>query len=377
MTVDPIPEAGKAVRLEGLRKTFSGRGDRRVVAVSNVTLEIRPGELLTLLGPSGCGKTTVLRLIAGLESPTEGRVFIGDTIVNDLPPYKRNVGLVFQSYALFPHLTVFDNAAYALRVRRAPAAHVRHEVERILELVGLERYGSRLPAQLSGGEQQRVALARALVSRPDVLLLDEPLSNLDAKLRSQVRGEIRRIQRALGITAVYVTHDQSEAMSLSDRIAIMQAGRIVQVGRPPEIYRQPASAFVADFVGRANFFSGRVRACGPKAIVVEFLGGVVEVASWSGELQPEDPVCLVIRPEAIRIVSREEAAVTGVVRRIDYQGATAEYHIEVNGQILLGVAELDTEGELPFEGMIVAIRFRRNGLHAILGPRPPDKGASG
>lgn len=366
----------KPIQLRGLWKVFSTRREQ-VMAVRDVCLTVEPGELLTLLGPSGCGKTTVLRMIAGLENPTQGDIHIGEIRVNDLPANRRRVGMVFQNYALFPHLTVFENAAYALRIRRRPEGEIQEAVRSILRLLGIEGHAGRLPARLSGGEQQRVALARALVSRPDVLLFDEPLSNLDAKLRLQVRGEIRRIQRTLGITAVYVTHDQSEAMSLADRIAIMQAGQLVQVGRPQEIYRRPATEFVADFVGRANVFPGRVRARGPLSVAVEFLGGTVEVASWSGDPQPGDRVCLVIRPEAIRIVPREDGATTGVVRRVEYQGASAECHIEADGQMLLVMVELEEEGSLPSEGTRVGLRFRRSGLHAIPAPSAPEGGAAG
>jgi iron(III) transport system ATP-binding protein len=357
----------KPIRLSGLWKIFSTRREQ-VTAVRDVSLTVEPGELLTLLGPSGCGKTTVLRMIAGLEDPTQGDIQIGEVRVNDLPANRRRVGMVFQNYALFPHLTVFENAAYALRIRRRPEGEIQEAVRSILRLLGIEGHAGRLPARLSGGEQQRVALARALVSRPDVLLFDEPLSNLDAKLRLQVRGEIRRIQRTLGITAVYVTHDQSEAMSLADRIAIMQAGQLVQVGRPQEIYRRPATEFVADFVGRANVFPGRVRARGPLSVAVEFLGGTVEVASWSGNPQPGDRVCLVIRPEAVRLVPPGEGTARGIIRRTDYQGAVAECQIEADGCMLLGVVDQGEEAALPSEGMPVGLRFRKNGLHAIAAP---------
>ena len=226
--------------LENLVKVFSARGGTgEVRAVNNVSLSIERGELVTLLGPSGCGKTTTLRLIAGFEFPTSGRIWLDGRDIKDLPPHRRDMSMVFQSYAIFPHLSVFENVAYGLNVQHLSQADIRRRVGRALELVALSGYENRAPNQLSGGQQQRVALARALVMEPKVLLMDEPLSNLDAKLREQMRGEIRRIQRQLGITSVYVTHDQVEAMTLSDRIVVMNEGKIDQVGTPNEVYRQP------------------------------------------------------------------------------------------------------------------------------------------
>jgi iron(III) transport system ATP-binding protein len=361
-----LARAAKAVRAEGLWKVFAGRCET-VTAVEDVWLTVEPGELLTLLGPSGCGKTTVLRMIAGLETPTRGEVFIGDARATDLPANRRRVGMVFQSYALFPHLTVFENAAYALRLRRRPTREVEGAVRPILSMLGLEGHAARLPARLSGGEQQRVALARALVAEPDVLLFDEPLSNLDARLRLQVRGEIRRIQRLLRITAVFVTHDQSEAMSLSDRIAIMSAGRLVQVGRPQEIYRRPANRFVADFVGRASFLPATVAMVAADRLSLECLGAKLEVQSWNGSPVNGESVDLVVRPEAIRLVSPAEAAVVGTVRRAEYQGAVAECYVTVAEHSLLALADSDERGGVPAEGERVGLQFRPGSLHAISG----------
>ncbi|MBE9473168.1 MAG: ABC transporter ATP-binding protein, partial [Chloroflexi bacterium] len=237
--------------LDNLVKTFGRRGQVR--AVNRLSLEIHQGEFVTLLGPSGCGKTTTLRLIAGFEFPTSGRILLDGEVINDLPPNKRPMAMVFQNYALFPHMSVFDNISYGLKVKRQPPDLIRESVEIVMQLMNLVGLGDRMPHQLSGGQQQRVALARALVMQPRVLLFDEPLSNLDAKLRVQMRVEIRRLQQRLGITTVYVTHDQAEAMSLSDRVVVIRDGQIEQVGTPSEIYQQPASLFVADFIGRANF----------------------------------------------------------------------------------------------------------------------------
>jgi ABC-type Fe3+/spermidine/putrescine transport system ATPase subunit len=226
------------------------------VAVDRVSLEIEEGSFFTLLGPSGCGKTTLLRVVAGFHLPDRGEVYLRERRITHVPPHLRGTAMVFQEYALFPHMTVEENVAYGLRMRRVPAAEARTRVARVLELVGLVGQERKYPHQLSGGQQQRVALARALVVEPEVLLLDEPLSNLDAKLRVRVREELRELQRRLGQTTVYVTHDQEEALALSDRIAVMNTGRVLQVGTPEEIYLRPKNRFVADFVGLANFLEG-------------------------------------------------------------------------------------------------------------------------
>src|SRR5580698_1026211 len=231
------------IRLEGVSATMQDRNRGEIIAVRNIDLEVRPGELMTLLGPSGCGKTTTLRMIAGFQPPSGGRILIAGRDVTNVAANQRDIGFVFQNYALFPHLTIFGNVAYGLQVRNKSGSEVDRAVAEALELVGLAGFGERLPNELSGGQQQRVALARAIVIRPRVLLFDEPLSNLDAKLRVSMRGEIRHLQKSLGITAIYVTHDQEEAMSVSDRIALMNAGRLEQVGVPVEIYRKPATRF--------------------------------------------------------------------------------------------------------------------------------------
>ncbi|RPI08203.1 MAG: ABC transporter ATP-binding protein, partial [Zetaproteobacteria bacterium] len=254
-----------SVVLENVRKVFTDpeRPDRAVIAVDGVSLEVKEGELVTFLGPSGCGKTTALRIVAGFEPPTSGRVLIGGHDVTHLPPHTRNTAMVFQSYAIFPHLSVAQNVAFGLEMRGLSKSDIAAKVRQILELVELAGLDHRSPEQLSGGQQQRVALARAIVTEPRVLLFDEPLSNLDAKLREQMRGEVRKLQRRLGITSIYVTHDQAEAMALSDRIVVLEAGRVQQEGSPMEIYARPANRFVADFIGRVNFLGGRVASIGP------------------------------------------------------------------------------------------------------------------
>ena len=270
--------------LENITKVFPPRGGAgEVTAVHDVNLDIEKGELVTLLGPSGCGKTTTLRMIAGFEFPTSGNIILDGQEINSLPPHKREMSMVFQSYAIFPHLTVFENIAYGLNVQRLSKSVIKERVNKVLDLVHLEGYGDRAPTQLSGGQQQRVALARALIMEPKVLLMDEPLSNLDAKLREEMRTEIRRIQKELNITSVYVTHDQIEAMTLSDRIVVMNQGIIEQIGTPVEIYRFPNSRFVADFIGRANFVPGEVQEKNESNLTVKALGEIIELTNIQRE----------------------------------------------------------------------------------------------
>ena len=255
----------KSVRLEHIVKEYESPDKSVFRAVDDINVVINPGEFVTLLGPSGCGKTTTLRMVAGFEVPTSGEIFLGDEKINKLTPDKRDTAMVFQSYALFPHYNVFNNISYGLRLQKLSSAEISQKVAAIIELVGLTGLEKRYPNEISGGQQQRVALARALVMEPGVMLFDEPLSNLDAKLRVSMRTEIRKIQRRLGVTSMYVTHDQSEAMALSDRIIIMNGGRMEQIGSPEEIYQKPASEFVADFIGRANFMKGVVKDIDAKA----------------------------------------------------------------------------------------------------------------
>ncbi|GAB4564709.1 MAG: ABC transporter ATP-binding protein [Anaerolineae bacterium] len=345
------------LRLVHLSKIFVGRGGHgEVVAVDDISLDIEQGEFVTLLGPSGCGKTTTLRLIAGFEFPTSGQIILDGEVINDLPPNRRDMAMVFQSYAIFPHLNVFENIAYGLKIKRLPRAEIERRVRDVLELTELTGLEARAPNQLSGGQQQRVALARALVMEPKVLLLDEPLSNLDAKLREQMRTELRRIQQALGITSVYVTHDQIEAMTLSDRIVVMNRGRIEQIGSPQEIYRRPASAFVADFIGRTNFLSGRIVDDGGERVTVEVLGQHLRVPRPDPPRAVGETVRLVVRPEAIH-VDVQDGHYEGVVRRASYLGAQIEYDVEVAGE-LLTVVEYDPLRPTVYpEGSQVRLKF--------------------
>ena len=306
------------VELRGLVKRFG----KDVYAVNDVDLHIERGELLTLLGPSGCGKTTALRLIAGLEQPTAGQILLDDEDVARLPAYLRDITMVFQSYALFPHMNVFENVAYGLRVARRPKDEVGARVDEALAMVGLEGLAHRTPSQLSGGQQQRVALARALVIRPRVLLFDEPLSNLDAKLRKRVREDIRELQQRLGITSVYVTHDQEEALAISDRVVVMREGVIEQTGSPHDLYTRPASRFVADFIGSANFLPGR------------YDGQEIDLLGYRWPHQQDitaGPVTVMVRPEAVEFARHDEPALEATLVSSAYLGAATEYIFDVAG----------------------------------------------
>jgi len=319
------------VRLEKVVKHFDG-----VVAVDGITLEIPPGSFFALLGPSGCGKTTTLRMIGGFEEPDDGAIYLGDRDVVGLPPYRRDVNTVFQSYALFPHLSLFDNVAFGLRRKGVDKAQVQGRVEEMLRLVGLEGLGRRRPRQLSGGQQQRVALARALVNRPQVLLLDEPLGALDLKLRKQMQLELKAIQHDLGLTFVHVTHDQEEAMTMADAIAVMNRGRIEQLGPPTELYEKPATAFVAGFLGVSNLLHGSVT--GPGLVRLD-TGD--EIAADPGERTGR--VAVGIRPEKIRIGSPGEGdnTLAGTVKETAYVGVATQYVIETGARTLMVYVQND------------------------------------
>ncbi len=348
-----MPEARLSavpVRLENVTKRFGS-----FAAVDNVTLVIPAGKLVTLLGPSGCGKTTTLRMIAGLEHPTGGRIWIGDEDVTALPASNRSVTMVFQSYALFPHLTVYENVAYGLRIAKLPETEIARQVAGVLELVGLPQVGRRYPAQLSGGQQQRVALARALVMKPKVLLFDEPLSNLDAKLRKRVRAEIRELQQRLGITSIYVTHDQAEALALSDVIVVMNLGRVEQIGAPTDLYRKPASRFVADFIGEANLLTGTYRE------------GQVTVGPFTFPFRQESvaagPVTVLARPEAVT-VQTDGAGLPGKIRTAFFMGMTNEYLIETPAGELTATEPIRARGLLSM-GTEVRLQFDDTGLYLL------------
>ncbi len=320
--------------LESLSRSF---GD--TVAVDDLSLEIAEGEFVTLLGPSGCGKTTTLRMIAGFETPDDGRILLRDRDVSKQSPQSRGFGMVFQNYALFPHLDVYENVAFGLKVRGVPRERTRERVEEALAMVDLAGYGDRKVQQLSGGQQQRIALARALAPEPPVLLLDEPLSNLDAALRERTRAELRELVKRLGITSIFVTHDQEEAFALSDRIGVMQDGRLRQVGGPEELYHRPVNDFVAAFLGRANFISARVVEATGEEVICELPGGV----RWRGRFAEKgvdapgsgEPVRVMVRPEALRLLEGESStpasgrSLAGTVIERRFSGAETHYLVRL------------------------------------------------
>lgn len=334
------------------------------VAVDDISFSIAPGTMVTLLGPSGCGKTSTLRMIAGLERVSEGRIFIGGRDVTELSAAERDVSMVFQSYALFPHMSVLDNVAYGLTVARKPKAQAREQAMKTLELVGLTDLAQRSPSELSGGQQQRVAVARALVLEPEVLLLDEPLSNLDAKMRTRVRDEIRDLQVKLGLTAVYVTHDQEEALAISDQIVVMNRKRIEQQGTPREIFEAPASEFVADFIGNANLVAGEIRNADGRSATCSIHGAVLELPYGGRRL---GPVKIAIRPEAITLDEADgSAALSGEVSRATYLGNEMQYTIQSNlGELFVVCHRLDRTF---VKGNRVALHVAPHGA-AIVGAR--------
>ena len=346
------------VRLEGVTKKFG----QDVVAVDRLDLAITPGSLVTLLGPSGCGKTTTLRMIAGLEAVSGGSIMIDDQDVTRLAANHRDVTMVFQSYALFPHMSVFDNVAYGLRIARVSGADLERRVREALDTVGLVGLEKRSPAALSGGQQQRVALARSLVLEPRVLLFDEPLSNLDAKLRRRVRQEIRELQQRLGITSVYVTHDQEEALAISDTIVVMKGGRIQQLGTPHELYTQPANRFVADFIGSANFLPG------------EYAGTNVSVGPYRFGYEqafPGGKATVMVRPEAVRLAPGGEGGgpadggyLPGTIKSVSYLGVTSELLIDTPlGELASSVSG---EGRSSFRrGDAVEVTFHPAGVYLL------------
>jgi putative spermidine/putrescine transport system ATP-binding protein len=308
--------------LEALRRSYGA-----AVAVDRVDLTVEQGEFVALLGPSGCGKTTTLRMVAGFVAPSSGRVRIGDKDVTRLPPYARDTAMVFQGYALFPHMTVAENIGFGLEMRRVPRADRDRRITEAMRLVRLENLGDRRPAQLSGGQQQRVALARALVVNPTVFLLDEPLSNLDARLRADVRVEIRALQQRLGLTTLFVTHDQEEALTMADRLVVMDRGRVRQIGPPEEVYERPADLFVAGFLGRCNVFRGTVEAPG------RLRAGNASLACDGGA--PGQKSALVVRPERVRI-GPEGGMLPGRVAAVTYLGGLTDWHIATDcGTVLV------------------------------------------
>ena len=354
----------KGVRLEHISKIYQDpKTKQEFYAVQDTTLDIEPGTFVTLLGPSGCGKTTTLRMIAGFESPDEGEIYLGGEPINELTPNKRDTAMVFQSYALLPHYNVFDNVAYGLKIRKIPKAEIKEKVTNILKLVELEGMEERMTNQLSGGQQQRVALARALVLEPGVLLFDEPLSNLDAKLRVTMRTEIRKIQQKVGITAVYVTHDQSEAMSISDKIIIMSKGKVEQIGTPREIYYHPNSRFVADFIGEANFLDAKVLETRKEdRALIEVNGQQMEVNNYA-KAKAGDRAALVLRPEAVSL--SDKGYLSSKVVLSTFMGSYQFYQAQV-GEKLVQITDYNPVGKKIYEaGETACLNFDANGVYIL------------
>ncbi len=349
------------LRYDGIVKKFETRGTE-VLALNKVSAEVEEGELFCLLGPSGCGKTTLLRSTAGLEAINEGKIYYGDRDFSLIPPYRRNIGMVFQNYALYPHMTVFENVAYALRIRKTPQEEITKKVEDIMDLVDLPGVLNRSPNELSGGQQQRVALARALVYGPELLLLDEPLANLDAKLKVQMRSEIRRIQKAAGVTTIYVTHDQLEAMAISDRLAIMEGGVICQVGSPFEIYSNPRNQFIAGFIGTMNFFEARpLRKEGENFVEIGKNSWPVSLSTEN--LSRDAKLIAALRPEHIRILQdngkNEKTGFNGYVQIQQFLGKYIRYQIvaKIDGEEKILQVDIDGENATAREGDTVRIDF--------------------
>jgi spermidine/putrescine transport system ATP-binding protein len=325
----PAAPGRNAIEVRGVSKLF-GTGETQVAALDNVSVAIRENEFFTLLGPSGCGKTTLLRLIAGFDYPTEGEILLYGQDIAPLPPFKRPVNTVFQSYALFPHMTVGQNIGFGLEMLGKSKAEVEARVSAMLKLVRMEALKDRRISQISGGQQQRVALARALAPQPKVLLLDEPLSALDYKLRKEMQIELKRLQGETGITFIFVTHDQEEALAMSDRIAVMSGGKILQVGTPWEIYDRPAERFVADFIGETNFLVGEVRSVEGEAATVALSSGAEISSTFPSGTKPQGPVTVVIRPEHAQTVEPGAGLLSGTVSNVVYLGTDTHIHLTLD-----------------------------------------------
>ena len=337
------------IRLRDLCMAFDDE-----LVLDHINLYINDKEFLTLLGPSGCGKTTTLRIIGGFATPTAGDVLFDGVRINDVPPYQRQINTVFQKYALFPHLNVFENIAFGLRMQKLPEAEIRQRVMEMLETVSLKGFEHRRPEALSGGQQQRVAIARALVNRPKVLLLDEPLAALDLKLRKDMQIELKRIQQQVGITFIYVTHDQEEALTMSDTIVVMDKGSIQQIGTPEDIYNEPKNAFVADFIGESNIIDGTM----PEDKVVQMYGK--RFPCLDGGFAPNEPVDVVIRPEDIDIVPVEQGQLTGTVTSVTFKGMQYDIIVDFKGFKWL----IQTTDHCP-EGSRIGIKIDPDGIHVM------------
>ncbi|CAM3112782.1 ABC transporter ATP-binding protein [Streptobacillus ratti] len=348
------------LNIQNLTKIFTPKG-RRVVAVEDVNLEIKEGEFVCLLGPSGCGKTTTLRMIAGFETPSEGHITINDRDIAYLTPDKRGISMVFQNYALFPHMNVYDNIAYGLKIQKRPKEEIKQRVDKILKLMKMEDFAERIPSQMSGGQQQRVSLARALIMDSEVLLFDEPLSNLDAKLRLHMRDEIRKLQLEVGITSIYVTHAQAEAMALSDKIVIMKDGKIAQVGTPQEIYQKPNSEFVAKFIGRANILDAKILESKENSTLISILGQEYLINEKVNYAVGED-VKVVIRPESIKFTDEKH---TLEISKSIFMGENHEYEVK-NGNDIIEIVLNNPHGkEIKKVGDKLGFVFDQNSIHIL------------
>jgi spermidine/putrescine transport system ATP-binding protein len=362
--------AGGNVRLESLTKRFDD-----VIAVDDISVEIEPGEFFSLLGPSGCGKTTTLRMVAGFEPPTSGRILLDGTDVGNLPPHRRNVNTVFQSYALFPFLSVAENVAFGMKYKSVPKSEIGTRVSEALELVQLGGYDKRRPNQLSGGQQQRVALARALVLRPSVLLLDEPLGALDAKLRRTLQVELKALQKQVGITFLYVTHDQEEALTMSDRLAVMNHGKVVQVGSPEEVYNEPADAYVADFLGVSNLMDAEVEPSGDRSRCCRVRLGEFTVEAEAGRIDAIGAVKLAIRPERIHLHphgANGHNRLPGMIERLVFLGSTTQIFVRLaTGAALQTLVRNDGPAIAYSQGTPVSVELPAQALRVL-----PDPGVS-
>ncbi len=350
------------IQIENLVKTFGS-----TVAINDLSINIQKGELVSLLGPSGCGKTTLLRMLAGFEVPTQGTIKLRDQVINDIPPQKRKVGLVFQDYAVFPTMNVYKNVAYGLKIKKMDKQKIDELVRKYLDLVGLTGFENRMPSQLSGGQQQRVALARALVIEPDVLLLDEPLSNLDASLRLKVRKEIRKIQQNLGITTIFVTHDQEEAISISDKIFVIKLGELMQAGTPHSIYRSPGNDFIANFIGRSNVKYGQIVGRDNQKMMVAIDDIEMAINDKDGVLPTDSDIWVSVRPHYIRVSkdgteknTSAENWYRGKVNYVEYLGSVTKGEVEINPDLVFEfeIPNINIDNEVLFErGQLVSFHI--------------------
>jgi iron(III) transport system ATP-binding protein len=334
-----------------------------ITVIPKLSLKVKNGEFFTLLGPSGCGKTTLLRMVAGFNSIEEGEISFNSKVINDIPAHKRNIGMVFQSYAIFPHMTVSENVEYGLKLRKLSKEEIKNKLENILKVVRIDEYKDRLPDKLSGGQQQRVALARAIVIHPDVLLMDEPLSNLDAKLRIEMRSAIREVQRNVGITTVYVTHDQEEALAISDRIAVMNKGVIQQLGTPQEIYLRPSNVFVATFIGHSNIFDGKISIEDKKSYVVFENGYKVSMDNLKNNTKDKEEIKISVRPEEF-IISDSKQGVKGKIHSNTFLGRYVNYEIMLeNGNLIELSQDTSTNSSIYKEGQEIYLEVNSNKIN--------------